>query len=55
MVIIVQVEIVGFLPFSNWPDFYQKWSNGFGNFSPQMSQNYGFWKGFPGTEIFKFY
>jgi hypothetical protein len=27
MVSIVEVEIFGFLPFSNWPDFDQKWSN----------------------------
>ena len=26
MVSIVEVEIFGFLPFSNWPDFDQKWS-----------------------------
>ena len=38
MVSIVEVEIFGFLPFSNWPDFDQKWSQ-IGHFGPQMAQN----------------
>ncbi len=37
---IVEVAIFGFLPFSNWPDFDQKWSK-IGNFGPQMAQNQG--------------
>ena len=37
MVSIVVVEISGFLPFSNWPDFDQK----IGHFGPQMAQNKG--------------
>ena len=41
MVSIVEVEICGFLPFSNWPDFDQKWSK-ICHFGPQMGQNYGF-------------
>ena len=41
MVSIVEVEIFGFLPFSNWPDFDQKWSK-IGHFGPQMAQNQGF-------------
>ena len=40
MVSIVVVEIFGFLPFSNWPDFDQKWSK-IGHFGPQMAQNQG--------------
>ncbi len=40
MVSIVEVEIFGFLPFSNWPDFDQKWSK-IGHFGPQMAQNKG--------------
>ena len=40
MISIVIVEIVGFLPFSNWPDFVQIWSK-IGHFVPQMAQNYG--------------
>ena len=38
MVSIVEVEIFGFLPFSNWPDFHPKWSK-IGHFGPQMAQN----------------
>ena len=38
MVSIVEFEIFGFLPFSNWPDFDQKWSK-IGHFGPQMAQN----------------
>ena len=38
MVSIVKVEIFGFLPFSNWPDFYPKWAK-IGHFGPQMAQN----------------
>ena len=41
MVSIVEVEIFGFLPFLNWPDFDQKWSK-IGHFWPQMAQNQGF-------------
>ena len=41
MVSIVEVEMFGFLPFSNWPDFDQKWSK-IGHFGPQMAQNQGF-------------
>ena len=37
MVSIVEVKIFGFLPFSNWPDFDQKWSKK-GHFRPQMGQ-----------------
>ena len=40
MVSIVEVEILGFLPFSNWPDLDQKWSK-IGHFGPQMAQNKG--------------
>ena len=35
MVSIVEVEIFGFLPFSNWPDFDQKWSK-ICHFVPQV-------------------
>ena len=38
MVSIVEVEIFGFLPFLNWPDFDQI----IGHFGPQIAQNYGF-------------
>ena len=38
MISIVIVEIFGFLPFSNWPDFDPKWSK-IGHFGPQMAQN----------------
>ena len=38
MVSIVEVEIFGFLSFSNWPDFDQKWSK-IGHVGPQMAQN----------------
>ena len=41
MVSIVEDEIFGFLSFSNWPDFDQKWSK-IGHFWPQMAQNKGF-------------
>ena len=37
MVSIVELEIVGFLSFSNWPGFDQKWSK-IGHFGPQMAQ-----------------
>ena len=40
MVSIVEFEIFGYLPFSNWPDFDQKWSK-IGHFGPQMAQNKG--------------
>ena len=32
------VEIFGFLPFSNWPHFAQKWLK-IGYFWPEMAQN----------------
>ena len=38
MVSIVEIEIFGFLPFLNGPDFDQKWSK-IGPFGPQMAQN----------------
>ena len=40
MVSIVEVEIFGFLLFSNWPDFNnnKKWSE-IGHFWPEMTQN----------------
>ena len=38
MASIMEVEIFGFLTFSNWPDFGQKWSK-IGHFGPQMTQN----------------
>ena len=41
MVSIVEVEIFGFFPYSNLPDFDQKWSK-IGHFGPQMAQNQGF-------------
>ena len=41
MVSIMEVEIFGFFPFSNWPDFGQKRSK-IGHFWPQMAQNQGF-------------
>ena len=37
MVSLVEVEIFGFLPFSNWPDFDHKWSR-IGHFGPEMAQ-----------------
>ena len=40
MVSIVEVEIFGFLPFSNWHDFDQK-SSKIGHFGPQMAKNKG--------------
>ena len=41
MVNIVEVENFGILPFSNWPDFDQKWSK-MGHFGPKMAENHGF-------------
>ena len=38
MVSIMGVESFGFLPFSNKPDFGQKWSK-IGHFGPQLAQN----------------
>ena len=37
---IVEVEISVISPFSNWPDFDQKWSK-IGHFWPKMAQNEG--------------
>ena len=37
MVSIVEVQIFDFLPFSNWPDFDQKWSK-IGHFEHQIVQ-----------------
>ena len=42
---IVEDEIFGFWPFSNWPAFDKKWSR-ICHFGPQMAQNYGFWNFF---------
>ena len=38
MVSIVEVEILGFLQFSNSPDFEQKWLKR-SHFGPQVAQN----------------
>ena len=38
MISIVIVENFGFISFSNWPDFDQKWSK-IGQFGPQVVQN----------------
>ena len=38
MASIVEVEVFGFLPCPNWPDFDQKWSK-LGLFGPKMAQN----------------
>ena len=40
MVSIVEVEIFGYLSFSNWPDFDQKWLK-IGNFGPQRAKKLG--------------
>ena len=52
MVSIMEFENFGFFPFSNWPDFRQKWSK-IGPFEPQMAQNQGFSNFLPNYVLIK--